>query len=196
MFYFSLCRQNRVFYKPCTFACGIEFVVLAVAAKPGAKSSGTKKAVAKKASTTKKGASGAKGSGIVRAIPKPRASKVKKEPKKAPTVIYTIDCSVPAADSIFDADLLKGFEQFLTERIKVQGKTGKLRDAVKVALEGSSITVKAFVAFSKKYLKFLTKKYLKKKTLRDWLRVVAANKTTYILKYYNIQDKEEEEDDE
>jgi len=71
-----------------------------------------------------------------------------------------------------------------------------LRDAVKVALEGSSITVKAFVAFSKKYLKFLTKKYLKKKTLRDWLRVVAANKTTYILKYYNIQDKEEEEDDE
>jgi len=42
----------------------------------------------------------------------------------------------------------------------------------------------------------LTKKYLKKKTLRDWLRVVAANKTTYILKYYNIQDKEEEEDDE
>jgi large subunit ribosomal protein L22e len=34
--------------------------------------------------------------------------------------------------------------------------------------------VKAFVAFSKKYLKFLTKKYLKKKTLRDWLRVVAV----------------------
>jgi large subunit ribosomal protein L22e len=35
----------------------------------------------------------------------------------------------------------------------------------------------------------LTKKYLKKHQLRDWLHVVAVNKTTYELKYFNIQDE-------
>ena len=32
--------------------------------------------------------------------------------KKGPAVTYKIDCSIPAADSIFDADLLKGFVCF------------------------------------------------------------------------------------
>nr|QLA09626.1 60S large subunit ribosomal protein eL22 [Euglena gracilis]6ZJ3_Lj Chain Lj, Ribosomal protein eL22 [Euglena gracilis] len=115
--------------------------------------------------------------------------------KKVPTIEYKIDCSIPAADSIFDADLLKGFEQFLNERIKVKGRTGKLRDAVKVGIDGTSVSIKAFIAFSKKYLKFLTKKYLKKKTLRDWLRVVSTNKTTYELRYFNIHDQDEGEEE-
>lgn len=51
--------------------------------------------------------------------------------------------------------------------------------------------------FSKRYLKYLTKKFLKKQQLRDWMRVVAVNKNTYEIKYYNIdQEDEDEEDDE
>lgn len=49
---------------------------------------------------------------------------------------------------------------------------------------------------SARYLKYLTKKYLKKNNLRDWLRVVANTKESYELRYFQInQDEEEEEED-
>jgi large subunit ribosomal protein L22e len=41
-----------------------------------------------------------------------------------------------------------------------------------------------FVLF--RYLKYLTKKYLKKNNLRDWLRVVANGKDTYELRYFQV----------
>jgi large subunit ribosomal protein L22e len=40
--------------------------------------------------------------------------------------------------------------------------------------------------FSKRYLKYLTKKYLKKQQLRDFLHVIATSKGTYELKYFKI----------
>ena len=47
-----------------------------------------------------------------------------------------------------------------------------------------------------RYLKYLTKKYLKKNNLRDWLRVVANTKESYELRYFQINQDEEEEEDE
>lgn len=50
------------------------------------------------------------------------------------------------------------------------------------------------VAYPKRYLKYLTKKFLKKNQLRDWLHVIASDKQTYELRYFNIgQDEEDEE---
>jgi large subunit ribosomal protein L22e len=51
---------------------------------------------------------------------------------------------------------------------------------------------------SKRYVKYLTKKFLKKHNVRDWLRVVASNKdhSVYELRYFNIADQEEEAADE
>lgn len=37
-----------------------------------------------------------------------------------------------------------------------------------------------------RYIKYLTKKYLKKHSLRDWLRVVSTGKETYELRYFQI----------
>ena len=50
-------------------------------------------------------------------------------------------------------------------------------------------------AFSKRYLKYLSKKYLKKQQLRDWLHVISDNKQTYSLRYYNIHDQDADEDE-
>lgn len=47
-----------------------------------------------------------------------------------------------------------------------------------------------------RYLKYLTKKYLKKNNLRDWLRVVANSKESYELRYFQINQDEEEEEEE
>ena len=49
------------------------------------------------------------------------------------------------------------------------------------------ITVTANIPFSKRYLKYLTKKFLKKNSLRDYIRVVASGKDVYELRFYNIE---------
>ena len=51
-----------------------------------------------------------------------------------------------------------------------------------------------FISVSR-YLKYLTKKYLKKNNLRDWLRVVANNKESYELRYFQINNEEEEDEE-
>jgi len=68
------------------------------------------------------------------------------------------------------------FEKFLHDRIKVNGKAGVLGDAVKITRDKTKIQVVAEAPFSKRYLKYLTKKYLKKNSLRDWLHVIATSK--------------------
>lgn len=54
------------------------------------------------------------------------------------------------------------------------------------SVASNKITVTSNVPFSKRYLKYLTKKFLKKNTLRDWIRVVASSKDVYQLRFYNI----------
>jgi len=80
------------------------------------------------------------------------------------------------------------FETYLAQKIKVNGKAGNLGDSVKITREKSLLHIQAQAPFSKRYLKYLTKRYLKKQQLRDWLRVIAVNPKTYELKYFNIHD--------
>ena len=86
-------------------------------------------------------------------------------------------------------------EKFLLDRIKVGGKTGNLGDLVSVSRDKAKVIVTSETAFSKRYLKYLSKKYLKKQQLRDWLHVIASAKTSYELRYYNIHDQDAEEDE-
>ncbi|CAI9097068.1 OLC1v1033370C1 [Oldenlandia corymbosa var. corymbosa] len=107
---------------------------------------------------------------------------------------FVIDCSKPVEDKIME---IAALEKYLQERIKVGGKPGALGDSVTVARDKSKITVTADSNFSKRYLKYLTKKYLKKNNVRDWLRVIASNKdrNVYELRYFNIAENEAEEED-
>ncbi|KAI0032611.1 ribosomal protein L22e, partial [Vararia minispora EC-137] len=98
---------------------------------------------------------------------------------------FIVDYSRPAADELFDG---AAFEKFLHDRIKVEGKAGQLGDNIKIHREGNKqITLTAAIPFSKRYLKYLTKKFLKKQTLSDFLHPVATTKEGFVLKYYNIQ---------
>ena len=91
---------------------------------------------------------------------------------------------------------ISSFETFLAERIKVGGKAGALGDVVSVAADKTKVTVTSDAPMSKRYLKYLTKKYLKKQQLRDYLHVIASNKTTYELRYFNIHDTEGADEEE
>merc|ERR1712098_406914 len=109
----------------------------------------------------------------------------KKEYKK-----FTVECKQPVEDNIMDVAQL---EKYFQDRIKVNKKTGNLGDAVKVAREKTKVLVTAEMPFSKRYLKYLTKKYLKKQNLRDFLHVIAPKKDTYELRYFNINNDNDEE---
>eukprot|EP00930_Biecheleria_cincta_P084547 TRINITY_DN739_c0_g7_i1.p1 TRINITY_DN739_c0_g7~~TRINITY_DN739_c0_g7_i1.p1 ORF type:complete len:146 (+),score=41.94 TRINITY_DN739_c0_g7_i1:66-440(+) len=104
---------------------------------------------------------------------------------------FTLDCQQPADDNIIEP---KDFEKFLTSRIKVDGKTGNLGEKITISKEKNKIHVSAESPFSKRYLKYLSKKYLKSQQLRDFLRVVAPSKTSYELRYFNINDDKDEEE--
>jgi large subunit ribosomal protein L22e len=106
--------------------------------------------------------------------------------------VYKIDCSVPVRDGIFDGELLSGFEQYFVQNIKLHGRKGKLADKVKVTLDKDTnvLAVSTTMKYRKNYFKYLSKKYLKKKDLRDYFRVIATGKTEYQLRYFNIQEQE------
>lgn len=106
---------------------------------------------------------------------------------------FIINASQPTQDRIFDPS---AFATFLQQRIKVDGRTGNLGDNITVSnLNDGRIEVVAHQEFSGRYLKYLTKKFLKKQQLRDWLRVVSTSKGEYTLKFFNVVGEEGEEDD-
>ena len=79
---------------------------------------------------------------------------------------------------------------------QVNGKTGALGDAVSISRDKAKLTVTAELPFSKRYLKYLTKKHLKKQQLRDYLHVVATNKQSYELRYFSINEEAGDADEE
>eukprot|EP00353_Schmidingerella_taraikaensis_P014024 CAMPEP_0185578028 /NCGR_PEP_ID=MMETSP0434-20130131/11743_1 /TAXON_ID=626734 ORGANISM="Favella taraikaensis, Strain Fe Narragansett Bay" /NCGR_SAMPLE_ID=MMETSP0434 /ASSEMBLY_ACC=CAM_ASM_000379 /LENGTH=120 /DNA_ID=CAMNT_0028195741 /DNA_START=26 /DNA_END=388 /DNA_ORIENTATION=+ len=112
---------------------------------------------------------------------------------KSKEKVFSIDCTTPVEDMVLD---LGNFEDFLRAKIKVDNKAGNLGDSVAIAREANKVSVRSKIPFSKRYLKYLTKKFLKKQQLRDYLRVIASDKSGYELKYYKISDGGDAEDDE
>ena len=108
---------------------------------------------------------------------------------KKTTLKFTINCSLPIEDNVI---VLNDFTDFLTQKIKVDGKTGNLGNAVTIGKDKNNVVVTSTIDFSKRYLKYLTKKYLKKQQMREYLRVVATNKNTYELRYLQVDNDEGE----
>jgi len=126
--------------------------------------------------------------------PKPAVAPVKKAviggKKKKQVAKFIIECKHPVEDGIMNAG---DFETYLKEKIKVNKKTGNLGNNIALELQHKTqVVLTSDIPFSKRYLKYLTKKYLKKHSLRDWLRVVASKKDTYELRYFQINQEESE----
>eukprot|EP01062_Namystynia_karyoxenos_P025500 TRINITY_DN2003_c0_g1_i10.p2 TRINITY_DN2003_c0_g1~~TRINITY_DN2003_c0_g1_i10.p2 ORF type:complete len:160 (+),score=92.69 TRINITY_DN2003_c0_g1_i10:90-569(+) len=111
-------------------------------------------------------------------------------------LVYTIDCSIPCSDGLIEKDTLAKFVDYLTHNLKINHKTGQLGDKVKIAQENdNSVTVtKRQVLFPKRYLKYLTRKFLKREKLRDYIRPVSTKKAEYQLRYFNIHLGDDDEE--
>ncbi|KAL7413656.1 60S ribosomal protein L22 [Mrakia frigida] len=120
--------------------------------------------------------------------PKPSTTKA-----QAVKLTFKVDFSKPAADGLFDA---AEYEKYLHDRIKVEGKPGQLGDAITLKRDATKLTLVSTIPFSKRYIKYLTKKYLQKSLGGGFMRVVATSKDTYTLTYPKVSDEEDEEIDE
>lgn len=79
----------------------------------------------------------------------------------------------------------------------MDGRTGNLGDNIQISLIGDGkVEVVAHLEFSGRYLKYLTKKFLKKQQLRDWLRVVSTSKGVYEIRFFNVVQEGDDEDEE
>lgn len=85
--------------------------------------------------------------------------------------------------------------KFLVENIKVEGIPGNLGNAITVTEEGNKVVIVSTAKFSGKYLKYLTKRYLKKNQIRDWIRFVSVKQNQYQLQFYSVADEEEEDEE-
>ena len=115
-----------------------------------------------------------------------------KNPQVEKPLKFVLDLGVA-----YDDDLIVGkeFLDFLKSSLKVNGKKGNLGEDVTLLLSSSKITLSSKVRVSKRYLKYLTKKYLKKSDILEYLKVIATDKQTYKIKYIKL-DKDEGEDQE
>uniref|UniRef100_A0A1B0ASV8 Large ribosomal subunit protein eL22 n=1 Tax=Glossina palpalis gambiensis TaxID=67801 RepID=A0A1B0ASV8_9MUSC len=112
--------------------------------------------------------------------------------KKKVSLRFGIDCTNIAEDNIMD---VADFEKYVKARLKVNGKVNNLGNNVTFERVKMKLYVNSDVHFSKAYLKYLTKKYLKKNSLRDWIRVVADDKDSYELRYFRISSNDDEDED-
>merc|ERR1712013_308646 len=112
--------------------------------------------------------------------------------QKKVTLKFVVDCQTPVEHKIFD---IESYKNYLTNHIKVEGKTNNLGETVKVIRDDQRVTVTSSTPMSKGYVKYLTKRFLKKSQLRDWLRVVADDKMSYKLKYFDVNANDEDGDD-
>ncbi|CRG98864.1 60S ribosomal protein L22, putative [Plasmodium relictum] len=109
--------------------------------------------------------------------------KKQKVTKNTKGIKYVLDCTKPVKDTILD---INGLEQFFKDKIKVDKKTNNLKNKIIVTSDDCKIYITVHIPFSKRYIKYLAKKYLKMHQIRDFLRVIAKGKLAYEFKYFQL----------
>ncbi|ODQ82205.1 hypothetical protein BABINDRAFT_173141 [Babjeviella inositovora NRRL Y-12698] len=106
---------------------------------------------------------------------------------------FTVDVSGPTENGVFDPS---SYVKYLIDHVKVGGIVGNLGSDIEITEENNKVTVVSNTQFSGKYLKYLSKRYLKKNQIRDWIRFVSVKQNQYKLNFYNVAEEEEEEETE
>ena len=84
----------------------------------------------------------------------------------------------------------------MSENIKVEGVPGNLGNKISITEDGNKVIIVSSTNFSGKYLKYLSKRYLKKNQIRDWIRFISVRRNQYQLQFYSVAEDEEGEDEE
>ena len=115
-----------------------------------------------------------------------------REKLQNPEVQKPLKFAIDLGDA-FEDDLLdpKEFVDYLRSNLKINGKKGNLAEDVTISSEKDKVKVLSKLRISKRYLKYLTKKYLKKSDILEYLKVIANEKNSYVIKYIKLAEAEE-----
>ncbi|CAI2729575.1 unnamed protein product [Schistosoma spindalis] len=129
---------------------------------------------------------------VTKSVPKPKSHKPASKKKQV------LKFSICISPGVIDEDIVSPslLEKYLKEHIKVDNKLNNLGKDVHVERDKSTIHVTANIPFSKRYLKYLTKKFLKRHKLRDFLRVVAKSKDSYEFRFFNFENEDTDDEEE
>jgi large subunit ribosomal protein L22e len=84
---------------------------------------------------------------------------------------------------------------FLSDKIKVAGKVKNLKaGGVDVKHDAETVTVEATSQLSKRYLKYLTRRYLHSVKMQGYLRIIATGKDSYAVKLVKLAGDDEAEE--
>lgn len=116
------------------------------------------------------------------------AQKVAKKKEKSYRKYY-VDLNQAVSNSLLS---LEAAIKFLNQSIKVNGLKGKLGDSVKVSQTDKKdkqkntvvVAVDNTMKFSKRYVKYLIKKFLKRESISSYLRVIASGPSGYNVKLF------------
>ena len=100
---------------------------------------------------------------------------------------YTINMSSPVENKLLS---LEAAINYLESNIKVNGLKGKLGESIKVSISEKKssdknnilILVDNKIEFSKKYIKYLLKKFLKREGIVNYLSINSSSPNSYTVK--------------
>lgn len=102
---------------------------------------------------------------------------------------FELDCSLCTNESLFSTSELK---DFLLARMNLRDKPGKIDRYAQINTTDNTVEVEYKCFISKRYVKYLGRKFLRIKKLNSWVRIIASSKTGYKFVFYNV-DKDNEE---
>ena len=110
-----------------------------------------------------------------------------KEKAKVTYKVYSVDFNSPCSNNLLT---LESAEKYLKSNFKVNGLKGKLGETIKVATTDKKdnrkntvvISVDNKVQFSKRYIKYLVKKFLRREGIVRYLTVSSTSPNAYTVK--------------
>ena len=110
-----------------------------------------------------------------------------KEKAKVAYKVYTVDFNSPCSNNLLT---LESAEKYLKTNFKVNGLKGKLGETIKVASTDKKdskkntivVSVDNKVQFSKRYIKYLVKKFLRREGIVRYLTVSSTSPYAYTVK--------------
>ncbi|EKX50090.1 large subunit ribosomal protein L22e_2, cytoplasmic type [Guillardia theta CCMP2712] len=84
----------------------------------------------------------------------------------------SVNCTLAIAHGLFNATDLA---TYLKQRIKYNGKLHNYDDAIEVKVDGHDVILFLSEAFSTRYIRYLTKKFICKIELKDIVRPVSVD---------------------
>lgn len=117
-------------------------------------------------------------------------SKVQQKKREKAYRKFTVDFNQAVSNNLLS---LEAATKFLNQNIKVNGLKGKLGDSVKVAQTDKKdrqkntvvVSVDNTLTFSKRYVKYLVKKFLKRENISLYLRVISNGPNSYLVKLFS-----------